>query len=111
MISASDDLPERAFTDELAHFKSVANLVTIDDSVVAFSIVKAVVYQSFLLGGLVLLIWPGKVPNFFIFLNFGLLMVIQEVFGAAGAQEGFTRDWEVELQLRGPLLDGGLPHD
>ena len=80
VISALDDLSEGTLADELAHFKSVADLVTTDDPVVPLSIVKSVVDQSLLLRGLVLLVWLGDVPDFFIFLNFSLLVVVQEVF-------------------------------
>lgn len=79
VISAPYDLSEGALADELAHFKSVADLVTTDDSVVPLGIVKSVVDQSLFLRGLVLLVWLGNVPDFFIFLDFCQFVVVQEV--------------------------------
>ena len=105
VVSALDDLAEGAFADHLTHFKSVANLVSIDDPVVALSIVKAVVDQSLLLGGLVLLIWLCDIPDFFIFLNLTLLVTVQEVFSRALLKQGLARHWEFERRLGRLLLD------
>ena len=74
MVLALEDLAEGALSNQLDQLESVVYLVSRYDSVVTFTVVKAVIDEPFQLGWLILLVGLGKVEDFFKLDDFRLLV-------------------------------------
>lgn len=80
VVKAFNHASECTFADLLYNLVPVADLVTCLQSIVAFLVIKPVVYETLKLGRLVLLFFCGNVPNLLKLLNFSALIGGQVVF-------------------------------
>lgn len=81
MVFALENLAESAFANEFIHLKSVADLVTIDDAIVALGIVKAIIYEALKLGRGIFLVLLGEIEYFIVFGNLCHFMDGKVLFG------------------------------
>jgi len=69
VVLALQNLSKCAFANQLNQLKPVADLVTADDAVVAFTVVEAVIYETLQFGWCIFLISLGEVKYFIVLGN------------------------------------------
>ena len=74
MVFALEYLTKGALADQLHQLKPVTDLITTDNAIVSFTVIKAIIYQTLQFSRCVFLILFGKIVDFFILLNFGQLV-------------------------------------
>lgn len=100
VVKALDDLAKGAFTDDLDQLEPESDVVTLLNSVVAFLIIKAVVYQSLHVAGLDLVLVLTHVEQLFILLDLCLFEICQILISNMVRLRHRGRDWKFDLHVR-----------
>ena len=96
MISTFNDLSKSTFSNKFTNFKPITDLIPFYNPIVALSIIKAVVYKSFLFCGLIFHIRFCNIVYFFILLYFSQFMDTQELFWFWHGGQIFALNWIIK---------------